>query len=218
MKIPNSGAWTFQSKEVAQAFDAHVREQLPWYDIATDAVADIARHYIPKGGFVYDIGASTGNIGRSIAPILEERGCQFVPIEASKEMAEQYNGPGDLLVADALEVDFAPFDFGVAFLCLIFMPPNVRVKFLTRIIQSLRPGGAIAIVERMKQGNGYPATIAARMTLSNKLKSGATPQDILAKELSLCGVQRPLDVSELPQNAVEFFRLGDFAGYIIEAR
>ena len=30
MKVPK--IWTFENKEVANDFDNHVREQLPWYD------------------------------------------------------------------------------------------------------------------------------------------------------------------------------------------
>ena len=33
MVVPEN--WTFESKEVADHFDEHVREQLPWYDLAT---------------------------------------------------------------------------------------------------------------------------------------------------------------------------------------
>ena len=63
--------WTFRG--FSGQFDGHVREQLPWYDMATAAVAMIARHYIPQGGKVYDLGCSTGNIGRVLAPTLHER-------------------------------------------------------------------------------------------------------------------------------------------------
>ena len=56
MDIPRE--WTFENTDVASGFDRHVREQLPWYDLVTGAVAHIARHYIPKDGLVYDIGAS----------------------------------------------------------------------------------------------------------------------------------------------------------------
>lgn len=44
MKIPRE--WTFENTSVASAFDKHVREQLPWYDMVTGALAHIARHYI----------------------------------------------------------------------------------------------------------------------------------------------------------------------------
>ena len=63
MKIPTE--WTFKSSDVAEGFDNHVREQLPWYDLVTDGLRQLARHYIPQNGLVYDIGASTGNMGRA---------------------------------------------------------------------------------------------------------------------------------------------------------
>lgn len=58
--------WTFHG--FAKEFDGHVREQLPWYELASAAMGLIARQYIPKGGKVYDLGASTGNVGRVLAP------------------------------------------------------------------------------------------------------------------------------------------------------
>jgi len=214
--MPNEGQWTFQSKDVADGFDSHVREQLPWYDLATGAVEHIARHYIPEGGLVYDIGASTGNIARAISETLEARSARLIAVEKAPEMASKYQAPGEIMIADATAMDFEPFDFGVLFLSTIFMPPNVRGEFLARFIGSLRPGGAVVMVERMQAGSGYTSTISARLTLANKLKAGAKPEDIVAKELSLSGIQRPLAQSELPQGAVEFFRLGDFAGWIVE--
>jgi tRNA (cmo5U34)-methyltransferase len=68
LKIPTD--WTFKNADVAAGFDDHVREQLPWYDIATASVAHVIRHYLPDGGLMYDIGASTGNIGRAVADTL----------------------------------------------------------------------------------------------------------------------------------------------------
>src|SRR5690606_24935311 len=98
---PGPGEWTFEDGRVASAFDRHVREQLPWYDLATGAVAHICRHYIPDGGLVYDIGASTGNIGRAIEKTLEQRRARLVAIEPSKAMRDMYVGPGTVVGADA---------------------------------------------------------------------------------------------------------------------
>lgn len=39
---------------------------------------------------------------------------------------------------------------------------------------------------------------------------------MMRKELSLSGVQRPLYKGELGSDAVEVFRFGDFAGWLIE--
>jgi tRNA (cmo5U34)-methyltransferase len=42
-------SWSFESREVANKFDEHVREQLPWYDMITDAVVYITRNYLTEG-------------------------------------------------------------------------------------------------------------------------------------------------------------------------
>ena len=125
MKIPDN--WTFKNTGVADGFDAHVREQLPWYDLATDCVTHIVRHYLPESGLVYDIGASTGNIGRAIAPILEDRKATLIAIEESEEMAAKYDAPGTVECMDAYQVAYQPFDVAICFLVLMFLPVNEQI-------------------------------------------------------------------------------------------
>lgn len=218
MQIPQE--WTFENAAIAQEFDHHVRETLPWYDLATGAVAHIARHYVPRGGLVYDIGASTGNIGRALAPMLVERQADLIPIESATEMALLYAGPGsdNLICGDALEVDYEPFDLAVIFLTMMFMPVADRSAWLTALRALIRPGGALIIVDKCQASTGYAATVLWRMTLAGKMAAGAQPSEIIAKELSLGGVQRPLSPLELPPDAIEWMRFGEFCGWLIEAK
>lgn len=210
--------WTFEDDKVAAIFDRHVREQLPWYDMVTTAVAQIARHYIGEGGIVYDIGASTGNIGKALLPTLTERNAELVALESAAEMAERYAGPGRLEIARAETFDFAPFDLAVCFLVLIFMRPDEARDLLHRLRERIRYGGAIVVVERMLPPDAYMSIVSSRLTLAAKLDGGVSADEILAKELSLGGVQRPLDRAILTDlDAVEWFRYGDFAGWVIEA-
>lgn len=87
--------WTFQG--FAPEFDAHVREQLPWYGMATESVALIAWHYIPRRGLVYDLGASTGNVGRVLASTLHEREARLVALDECRDMVAAYRGPGRIM-------------------------------------------------------------------------------------------------------------------------
>ena len=64
MKIPRD--WTFKKFSIAKGFDRHVREQLPWYDLATGIVRHIVRHYLNRGGLVYDIGANGQLLGQGL--------------------------------------------------------------------------------------------------------------------------------------------------------
>ena len=207
--------WTFKTADVADHFDRHVREQLPWYDLTTGVIAHVARHYIPDGGLVYDIGASTGNVGLAIADTLAKRNAKLVAIDNSPQMERLYRGPGQFQMTDATGFDFHPFDLAVCFLSLMFIPPAKRKGFITSLRERVRPGGAIVIFDKTVPATGYVATVLWRLALAGKVSAGADSRDVIAKELSLSGVQRPLAPHELP-GAVEIFRFGDFAGWIME--
>ena len=218
MKIP--AEWTFSSNEVASNFDSHVREQLPWYDMATDAIALIARHYICQEGRVYDIGSSTGNIGRALAPTLASRHAEFIALDNSPQMVARYDGPGQCVLHDAMDYRFEPFDVAVCFLVLMFMPPGVRRNWLRELTSLIRPGGALIVFDKTDcAGGGYLSTVIHRMTIAGKMKGGASPAEIIEKELSIGGVQRPLSSQFMHiavPTAVEVFRFGEFAGWVIE--
>jgi tRNA (cmo5U34)-methyltransferase len=208
--------WTFENASVAAGFDRHVREQLPWYDLTTGIVSHLARHYIPRGGLVYDIGASTGNIGKAIADTLQSRDARLVAIESSAEMAERYAGPGQIIHADATGFNFAPCDFAVCFLVVMFMPPRIRSAFLRRLFKQILPGGALVVVDKCAPVDGYPSVVLQRLTLAGKIAAGVSPEEVLEKELSLSGIQRPIHPHELPSGGIEVFRFGDFAGWLFE--
>lgn len=214
MNIPDQ--WTFKSADVADGFDAHVREQLPWYDLATKAVAHLGRHYIPRGGLVYDIGASTGNIGRALADTITSRAANLIAIEESPEMAARYSGPPTLIVSDALTYEFEMFDFAVAFLAMMFFPVASRTAFLNGLISRTRPGGALVIVDKLVTPPGYCGTALRRLAMSWKLDSGTPPDDVVRKELSLAGYQRPLSPNMFHGRGEVFFMFGEFIGWICE--
>ncbi len=208
--------WTFHSDAVADRFEDHVRESLPWYDLATFGVAHLVRCYLPPGGMIYDIGASTGNIGRAISDVLDTRDGDLVGIEIAPEMADRWESPGTLAVADACDYDYEPFDVAVLFLTLMFIPLRKRAPLLNRLREFCRPGGAVIVVDKTPLLPGYLGASIHRLTLAQKRAAGITMAEIAEKELSLSGVQRPLD-DYLLDGFTEWLRVGEFAGHIWEA-
>lgn len=215
LELRTGADWTFESQAVAAAFDDHVREQLPWYDLATSIVAVLARHYVPRGGIIYDIGAANGNIARAIEPTIVDREASMFSVEASAEMAATFHGPGTLIVADAAMIGYEPADLIVSFLSLIFVDPARRSELIARLRSSLKPGGAMVIVEKFEPEAGYVSVAMQRLILQHKLSAGAAPGQVLAKEMSLAGIQRPLALAEV-DGFRQFFRVGDFAGWLYE--
>jgi tRNA (cmo5U34)-methyltransferase len=214
MDIPSN--WTFETAGVAAGFDRHVREQLPWYDLATNAITHIARHYIPEGGLVYDLGAATGNIGRAIAPVLEDRGARLIGIDPSAEMVKRYEAPGEIVCAKAEDHDYEGFDLAVVFLTLMFVEPRKRCGLMNKLRHACRPGGAIVVFDKLEPAGGYLSTVFYRLTLAGKRAAGVEAAEIIEKELSLSGVQRPIVEGQLGGESYQWFRFGAFAGWLIE--
>lgn len=215
LEIPK--AWTFKNKNVADNFDAHVREQLPWYDMVTDLTAHIGRHYLTDNCVMYDIGASTGNITLSLKETIEKRGVKAISIDNSKEMVDIWRGVGTIVNSDALDLDYEDYSFGVCFLVLMFLSPKDQVRLLETLYNRLQTGGALLIVDRTQTAGGYIGTAMHRYTMAAKLKAGTSPKDVMDKEMSLAGVQRPLNYERLlaPYSPVEVFRMCDFAAWVI---
>lgn len=152
MQIPES--WTFKSDDVAQHFDMHVREQLPWYDNLTSLVAVLAKHYLPEGAVAYDIGASTGNLGAALADIIKERKIEWLGIDNAESMKKVYRAPGRLEIADAIDFPFKPFDLAVCFLSMMFMPADRRREWLRKMLGLMKTGGAFIVIDRQQPMGG----------------------------------------------------------------
>ena len=214
MKIPSD--WTFKNIDVANNFDEHVREQLPWYELATGAAAHIARHYIPDGGLIYDVGSSTGNIESVIAETIKSRNAKIISIDNSKEMISKYHGIGETCLSDAESFDYQQYDVAFCFLVLMFIPVKKRAELVATLRSKLNKGGAIIIFDKTISPGGYLSTVMSRLTLAGKVSAGVDPKNIIEKELSLAGVQRPISADIFGGDAVEVFRFGEFAGWVIE--
>lgn len=208
--------WTFQTAHVVDHFDQHVREQLPWYDLAAGAAAHVARHYLPENGTIYDLGASTGNIGTLLAASISARAARLICVDNSQAMADTYTGPGTYIVESLEHFDPEPFDVAVCFLILMFVNVTERPALLDRLRAACRPGGAIVIVDRADPPTGYLGTVLRRLTLAGKVATGTPYDQIIDKELALAGIQRPTDIPALDRTARSFFQFGEFYGYVIE--
>lgn len=218
LEIPGEGDWTFRNHSVAKNFDSHVREQLPWYELATGIVSHVGRHYLPKNGTMYDIGASTGNVTRSLGREIETRKINAVSIDYSSEMKDRWDGVGKFVVMDATEFEYHPFDFAVCFLVLMFLSPTEQRDLVDKLVKKIKLGGALLIFDKTEAPTGYIGTVMHRLTLAGKVSNGASSDEIVAKEMSLAGIQRPINPQALltRHEAVEVFRFGEFAGWVIQ--
>lgn len=223
MMYEKNKSWTFESNEIAEKFNDHVREQLPWYEMVSDAVAYIVRNYLTEGEHITDHGSSTGNMISKLLPLILERNATIHAIEKSSSMCQKLlerfaNVNSDSIFldnADICECDFSESQVHIIFLTLMFIPVHKREKLLNEIKSKTKKGGVIIIVDKVLDHSGYFSTVMKRLGMQYKIQQGAKLEDVIQKEMSLAGVQIPID-KKLVKDGKEFFRMGEFAGWVIE--
>ena len=206
--------WTFETAESANSFNDHVKTQLPWYNLVTGYVAGLVENYLPTGGTLYDVGASTGNITTACKSLITERDAVAISIEQSSAMCEIWDGVGILQQADASRYEYEEFDVAVVFLTAMFMTVSQRYEFIQRLRHAGKLGSVIILVDKFCDLNGYEGTVLRRLTMKEKIKCGQTAEEVIRKDLSLAGVQRPMTIDEL-WGATQFFQMGEFRGYLL---
>jgi len=204
-------AWSFNNDDASKEFDKHVREQLPWYDLATTATLNIVDHFLPKCGVVYDIGTSTGNISSNIKKSKEAK---VIRIDNSYNIVKD-SVCNDLVIVNAQDYMFKEFDVAVCFLVLSFMTIKERKEMISRLIEKRKDGGAIIVVDKVFIKDPQISFAERRLTTIFKRRS-TEDKLILDKDLSLAGIQRQLNEDEFDEIGNVFFKLGEFKGWVIK--
>jgi tRNA (cmo5U34)-methyltransferase len=214
-------SWTFNTPEIVNKFDDHVREQLPWYDLVTDAVVYIVRNYLTEHERVVDVGASTGNMIEKLMPMLLERKAYATAIESSDSMVdklvEKFRDNHNVTIEkdDIRTCHLDSVQVHVMFLTMMFIPVHQREMVLNRLRAKTKKGGVIVLVDKVCDHGGYFATVLKRLGMHWKIQQGAKLGEVTDKEMSLAGVQIPYDPAMIPDGK-QFFRMGEFAGWVIE--
>lgn len=214
LKIPEN--WTFKNQSVAKNFNAHVREQLPWYDMATFVIKHYVRAYTPKQGRIYDLGCATGNMELSLDSLIEDRNVDFHAIDESEQMLSLYQGKSTPVKCDLASFIPLRFDVAICNLVLMFMRREDRWQLLRRLTDSMSDHGCVIVFEKFQPVNGYVGTVTSKLAMAMKLEKGLDSNEILTKELSVLGSQVPLNENELNGlHYTDIFRVGDFRGILI---
>jgi len=129
---------------------------------------------------------------------------------------KKYDSSDSLISICTIESIPEDFDLAVLFLTLMFVEPCKRRRLMKLLRNKCKLGGAIVVFDKLEPISGYPATIFYRLTLAGKKAAGTNPNEIIEKELSLSGVQRPINESQLCGDSHLWFKYGDFAGWLIE--
>lgn len=190
-----------------------------WFEVANNVAAEILKGYLSQGSRFYDIGSDYAMVGPKLTETMSQRNVTYngvVPDYGSGVTADDYyeiwgNGLDFSHTVSLVDLpDFAirPYDAAAVMFVSSLISPVERRAMFTNLWNALSPGGAIVVVDKSQYHLTMPAIVIDRLSsLDFEIKS-------LAEDSRY--IRRPLSRVELPSCSSEFFRLGDYVGWIAE--
>ena len=212
-KVEPKGAWVFDDA-VAASFDYMLERSIPQYEVMRQAVTGLGCRFmdaVDGRGAVIDMGCSRG---AALAPFVEryaETG-RFYGFEVSRPMLAEarrlFAEEIDRNVVSVQAVDLrrrwpdlrdghapSPCIPNVLTLCVLtlqFIPMEYRQRLLSDMFNTLAPGGAFVLVEKVLGATGEVDDLFRDRYYQLKREHGYSQESIDRKRLSLEGVLVPV--------------------------
>jgi tRNA (cmo5U34)-methyltransferase len=223
------GPWKFD-ENVTKVFDNMLERSIPGYLDMRSLTTSLAVKYAQPGTSIVDLGCSRGG---SLIPIIEalSREHNFIGVEISEAMRNsciEALSNYDNLNFEILDLDLREtYPTGSAsvvlsILTIQFIPIEYRQEILARAFDSLVPGGAIILVEKILGFDAHMNRTFVDLYYQLKGENGYTEEQINTKRKALEGVLVPVTASWNEQLLQEsgfkhidcFWRNLNFAGWI----
>ena len=227
--LPN-GPWQFD-RQVADVFDDMLQRSIPQYNAMRMVTFEVGRRFVKPGTVIVDMGCSRGE---ALLPFVSNFGAanDYIGLEISEPMIESARANfgrhphGDrVTIARAdLRHEFPPVTSSLVLsvLTLQFTPIEYRQRIIRRVFESLAPGGAFVLVEKVLGATAELDEAFVDLFLAVKKQNGYSEAEIDRKRLSLEGVLVPVTarwneemLREEGFAAVDcFWRHLNFAGWV----
>lgn len=210
----NAG-WSFDN--IGASFDEHIRKSIPLYREGHELICYYSDFFLKDDSVVYDIGCSTGQMLVQLAQRhphkhqLRLTGLDTISdmIDFAKRAAE-HDRRMAFIVADALDVEFAPSDMIIANYTIQFLPPRIRQTLIDTIYRTLNWGGAFFMFEKVRAPDGRFQDYANQVYVDYKLDNGFSEAEILHKARSIKGVLEPFS----SQGNIDMLRRAGFSDIV----
>ena len=194
--------FTFDQK-VVDVFDDMVLRSVPGYKQMIELIGLAGRTYPVINSNVYDLGCSTGAVTLSIASNLKSESVKIFSIDNSKEMIEQcsknlFGTEANIqYICDDIEnIQFDNASLIVLNLTLQFIKPKNRSKLVKRMYDSLLPGGALIISEKIIHKNKETNKSLINLHESFKRENGYSETEIAQKRKAIEEVLIPESIEQ----------------------
>jgi tRNA (cmo5U34)-methyltransferase len=185
--------------QVAQVFDDMIARSVPGYALCHEVLALITNRYAQPGSVLFDLGCSSGTSTNVLANS-SPTNCKVIGIDNSQPMIDRCqvtlhdlieNDRITLRCQDIGDTDLTGASIIVLNYTLQFLPLAIRDQLMTRIYQSLLPGGIVFIAEKVLNPEHAQQQAINDLHLDFKRQQGYSELEIAQKRSALEAVLIP---------------------------
>ncbi len=186
------GDFVFDQR-VVDVFPDMIQRSVPGYQSVVAMTVELAAQYARPNTSVYDLGSSLGAVTLPMSARLAPS-TRIVAIDSSAAMVTQLRkqiasgaGPVPIEVreADLRELDFQATSFAVLNFTLQFVPIEERFPLLKRLCDSMIPGGAIVLSEKIALEDPAEQALLTSLHHAFKRANGYSELEIAQKRNAL---------------------------------
>lgn len=192
------------NEAVVRVFPDMIKRSVPGYPAIVENLGVIAARFAQPNTRLYDLGASLGAVTQALRRHVTVPGCQVVAVDNSEAMVSRCREyldaqgsmfqellPVQVLEADILELTLQPASVVALNFTLQFVAPEQRQGLLERIRQSLVPGGALLLSEKLRFENPADHDLLTDLHVAFKRANGYSELEIAQKRSAIENVMKP---------------------------
>jgi len=192
------------NEDVVRVFPDMIKRSVPGYPTIVENLGVLAAQFAQPGSALYDLGCSLGAVTQAMRRHVKSEGCRVIGVDNSAAMVTRCHEylhaqdsmfqellPYELIEGDILALDFQPASVVALNFTLQFIEPERRLELLTRIRQSLLPGGALILSEKLRFEDEAEQALLTDLHITFKRANGYSELEIAQKRSALENVMKP---------------------------
>ncbi len=192
------------NEDVVRVFPDMIKRSVPGYPTIVENLGVLAAQFARPGSALYDLGCSLGAVTQAMRRHVKSEGCRVIGVDNSAAMVARCHEylhaqdsmfqellPYELIEGDILALDFQPASVVALNFTLQFIAPERRLELLTRIRQSLLPGGALILSEKLRFEDDAEQALLTDLHITFKRANGYSELEIAQKRSALENVMKP---------------------------
>lgn len=179
---------------VARVFPDMIRRSVPGYTTIVPMIGLIAARFARPGTACYDLGCSLGAVTLAMRHSIPHTQGRIIAVDNAESMIERCQHyialddaqlPVELMCADIREIHYEPASVVALNFTLQFIPVAERAPLLERLRESLEPGGALILSEKIAFADGEEQALHEALHRDFKRAQGYSEMEISRKRNAL---------------------------------